>query len=121
MTGLDHRVKQNTEVTVTCDVNRVKPQADMYWRKGRDGSLETRTTTKMTNSDGTFKLTSTYKVSFSRSDHNTQVYCLVTLPGNTPDVWVNTSETVNVECEYQFILYECLILTFIAHTDKYSQ
>ena len=118
MTGLDQRVKQNTDVEVTCKVSRVKPQAVINWRKGLHGSLQTKTATKVTNSDGTFKLTSTYKVSFSRSDHNAQVYCLVTLPGNTPDVWVNTSETVNVACEYQCLLYEFLILTFIAHTDQ---
>ncbi|KAK2178127.1 hypothetical protein NP493_561g01043 [Ridgeia piscesae] len=88
VTGLGQRVKEFIEVEVTCDVSRVKPAADIYWRKGPDGPLQTGTTSDGTNSDGkTCHLQSTYKVSFNRSEHNTKLYCLVTRPGDRTDVW----------------------------------
>ncbi|KAK2174668.1 hypothetical protein NP493_781g00009, partial [Ridgeia piscesae] len=96
VTGLGQRVKENTEVEVTCDVSRVKPAADIYWRKGPDGPLQTGTTSSGLNQHNkTFHLQSIYKVSFSRSDHNTTLYCLVTQPGDKTDVIA--SHTVNVE------------------------
>ena len=96
VTGLGQRVTENTEVEVTCDVSRVKPKADIYWRKGLNGPLQKRTTTWNST---TFHLQSTYKVSFSRSDHNTKLYCLVTRHGDSTDVWGTASQTVNVACE----------------------
>ena len=99
ITGLGQSVRENTEVEVTCDVSRVKPQADIYWRKGPDSSPQPGTTTSENNLDGTFRLHSTYKVSFSRSDHNTKLYCLVTRPGNKDDVWGNSSTIANVSCK----------------------
>ena len=101
MTGLGQWVKENTEVEVTCDVSRVKPKADIYWRKGLKGSLQTGTNSSGLNSDAkTFYLQSRYKVSFSRSEHNTKLYCLVTRPGDKTDVWATASQTVNVGCKY---------------------
>ena len=99
ITGLGQSVKENTEVEVICGVSRVKPEADIYWRKGPDSSPQPGTTTSVNNLDGTFKLHSTYKVSFSRSDHNTKLYCLVTRPGNKDDVWGNSSTIANVSCK----------------------
>ena len=99
ITGLGQSVRENTEVEVTCDVSQVKPQADIYWRKGLYGSLETGTIMKQINANRTFKLQSTYKVSFSRSDHNTLLYCLVTRPGDNSDVWGSSSKIVSVLCK----------------------
>ena len=98
MTGLGQSVKANTEVEVTCDVSRVKPAADIYWRKGLKGSLQTGSTNWNST---TFHLQSKYKVSFSRSEHDTKLYCLVTRPGDSTDVWGTASQTVNVGCEYR--------------------
>ena len=101
MTGFGQRVTENTEVEVTCDVSRVKPEADIYWRKGLKGSLQTGTTLNDLNPDNkTFHLQSTYKVSFSRSEHDTKLYCLVTRHGDKTDVLDTASHTVSVECEY---------------------
>ena len=100
MDGLDQPVREDTEVEVTCRVGRVKPAADIYWRKGDSGSLETGILSKVDNSDGTFQLESTYKVSFSRSDNGIQLYCLVTRPNNSADVWKTVDIEVNVLCEY---------------------
>ena len=97
VTGLGQRVTENTEVEVTCDVSRVKPAADIYWRKGLKGSLQ-KGTTNWNNK--IFHLQSTYKVSFSRSEHNTKLYCLVTRPGDSTDVGATANQTVSVECEY---------------------
>ena len=100
ITGLSESVRENTEVEVTCDVSRVRPKADIYWRKGDDGTPQTGTTTSENNSDGkTFKLQSTYKVSVSRSDHSTLLYCLVTRPGDKSDVWGSSSKIVSVSCK----------------------
>ncbi|KAI0220012.1 hypothetical protein LSAT2_028453 [Lamellibrachia satsuma] len=97
VTGLDRAVKQNTQVTVTCDVRRVKPKADIYWRKGTGGSLQTGTPTNQPpNTDGTFHLRATYKVSFNRNEHNTQLYCLITQPGHRDVVWGMTHKTISV-------------------------
>ena len=102
MTGLGQRVKENTEVEVTCDVSRVKPEADIYWRKGPDDPLQIGTTSNERNQDGkTFHLQSTYKVSFSRSEHDTKLYCFVTQPGDNTDVWATANQTVTVACEYR--------------------
>ena len=86
----------------TCKVSRVKPQADIYWRKGTGGTLDTGTTTSVANGDGTFQLQSIYSVSFSRSD--THLYCLVTRPGDRTDVWSTTSSNVDVICEYFLVI-----------------
>ena len=100
ITGLAESVRENTEVEVTCDVSQVRPKADIYWRKGDDGTPQAGTTTSENNSDGkTFKLHSTYKVSFSRSDHNTLLYCLVTRPEDNSDVWGSSNKIVSVSCE----------------------
>ena len=104
VSGLGQRVTENTEVEVTCDVSRVKPKADVYWRKGLKGPLQTGTTDW---NNKTFHLQSTYKVSFSRNDRNTKLYCLVTRHGNRTDVWATASQTVHVTCEYS---YSCLYL-----------
>ena len=105
MTGLDSAVKQNTDVTVTCDVSRVKPKADIYWRKGTGGSLQRGTPANLPpNTDGTFYLRATYKVSFNRNEHNSQLYCLVTQPGHKDVVWGTTHKTISVNCEYQYII-----------------
>ena len=103
MTGLGQRVREYTEVEVTCDVSRVKPEADysIYWRKGLKGPLQTGTTSNVLNPDGkTFHLQSTYKVSFSRNDNKKSLYCLVTKPGNNAKVWHTASQTITVTCEY---------------------
>ena len=100
MTGLGQWVIENTEVEVTCNVSRVKPEADIYRRKGPNGPLPTGTNSNGINSDNkTFHLQSTYKESFSRSEHNTKLYCLVTRPGDSTDVWAAASQTVSVACE----------------------
>ena len=99
VTGLGHWVRENTEVEVTCDVSRVKPAADIYWRKGPDGPLQTGFTINEPKSDKTFRQQSTYKVSFSRSEDNTKLYCLVTRPGDKTDVWATGNQTVSVACE----------------------
>ena len=104
MTGLDNGVTEDTNVTVTCDVSRVKPQAVIYWRKGLHGSLETGTTTNVPKSDKTFQLQSTYKVSFSRSEHNTQLYCLVTQPDHRDVVWATAHKKISVNCEYLYTI-----------------
>ena len=104
VTGLGQKVIEFIEVEVTCDVSRVKPAADIYWRKGPDGPLQTGTTSNGTNPDGkTFHLQSTYKVYFSRNDRNTKLYCLVTRPGDRTDVWATANQTVSVACEYLYI------------------
>ena len=100
MDGFDQPVLENTEVEVTCRVGRVKPAADIYWRKGDSGSLETGILSKVDNSDGTFQLESTYKVSFSRKDHGIKLHCLVTRPNNSADVWKTVDREVSVLCEY---------------------
>ncbi|KAK2138814.1 hypothetical protein NP493_7096g00000 [Ridgeia piscesae] len=109
VTGLGERVKENTEVNVTCDVSRVKPEAAVYWRKGPDGPLQTGVQLPKLNglnSDGkTFHLHSTYKVSFSRSEHNTKLYCLVTRPGVKTDIWATESQTVRVACEWTVLRF----------------
>ena len=100
ITGIDQSVRQNVEVEVTCDVSQVKPKADIYWRKGDDDIPQTGTTTSQKNSDGkTFKLQSIYKVSFSRNDHNTRLYCIVTRPGVKADIWGSSSKIVSVLCK----------------------
>ena len=100
VTGLGQWVTENTEVEVTCNVSRVKPAADIYWRKGLKGSLQTGTNSNGTNSDNkTFHLQSRYKESFSRSEHNTKLYCLVTRREDSTDVWAAASQTVSVACE----------------------
>ena len=100
--GLDKRVRENTEVVVACKVSRVKPAADIYWRKGLKGSLQTGSILNDLNPDNkTFNLQSFYIMSFSRSEHDTKLYCLATRPGDSTDVWGNASQTVSVECEYQ--------------------
>ena len=96
--GLAQSVRENKEVEVKCNVSRVKPRADIYWRKGLHGSLKTGTTTHGDNSDGTYQLQSTCKVPFSRND--THLYCLITRPGDITDVWATTSISVDVLCEY---------------------
>ncbi|KAK2176758.1 hypothetical protein NP493_641g01008 [Ridgeia piscesae] len=97
VTGLGQRVKENTEVEVTCDVSRVKPAADIYWRKGPDSPLHTGSTSSGLNQDHkTFHLQSTYKVSFNRNDHNTKLYCLVTRHGDRTDVWATANQTISV-------------------------
>ena len=113
--GLDKIVRENTEVVVACKVSRVKPAADIYWRKGPDGSLQTGTTSSGLNQDGkTFHLQSFYITSFSRSEHNTKLYCLVTRPGDSTDIWATASQTVSVGCEYQWTntLREMSVLQF---------
>ncbi|KAK2175071.1 hypothetical protein NP493_754g01003 [Ridgeia piscesae] len=108
VTGLGQRVKENTEVEATCDVSRVKPAADIYWRKGPDGPLQTGTTSSGLNQDHkTFHLQSTYKVSFSRNDRNTKLYCLVTRLGNKTDVWATANQTeyeANIQDEHARII-----------------
>ena len=100
MIGLDKMVRENTDVVVACKVSRVKPAADIYWRKGPDGPLQTGTTSSGVNQDHkTFHLQSFYIMSFSRSEHNTKLYCLVTRHENTTDVWATASQTINVACE----------------------
>ena len=99
ITGLTQSVIENTEVEVKCKVSRVKPRADIYWRKGLHGSLQRGTTTSVPISDGTFQLEDTYKVSFSRNDHNTKLFCLVTRPGVSTDVWGNSHIVANVLCK----------------------
>ena len=99
--GLDQPVREDTEVEVICRVGRVKPAADIYWRKGGDaGPLQTGTLSKVDNSDGTFQLDSTNKVSFSRKDHGIKLHCLVTRPNNSADVWKTVDREVVVLCEY---------------------
>ena len=98
--GLDQPVREDTEVDVKCRVRRVKPAADIYWRKGAAGPLQTGTLSKVANDDGTFQLESTYKVSFSRRDHGIKLHCLVTRPNNRTDVWKTIDGEVNVICEY---------------------
>ena len=104
MTGLDSAVKQNTRVTGTCDVRRVKPKADIYsrnwWLTAERNSSESAAKYR------TFHLRATYKVSFSRNEHNAQLYCLVTQPGHKDVVWGTAHKTISVNCEYQYILYE---------------
>ncbi|KAI0212429.1 hypothetical protein LSAT2_002670 [Lamellibrachia satsuma] len=90
ITGLTQSVIENTQVEVKCKVSRVKPRADIYWRKGLRGTLERGTTMSVPISDGTFQLEDTYKVSISRSDHNTKLFCLVTRPGVSTEVWGNS-------------------------------
>ncbi|KAI0229368.1 hypothetical protein LSAT2_020224 [Lamellibrachia satsuma] len=92
--GLAQSVRENKEVEVKCNVSRVKPRADIYWRKGLHGSLKTGTTTHGDNSDGTYQLQSTCKVPFSRND--THLYCLISRPGDITDVWATTSISVDV-------------------------
>ena len=100
ITGLAESIGENIEVEVTCGASRVKPQADVYWRKGDDDTPQPGTTTSQNNSDGkTFKIQSTFKVSFSRSDHNTSLYCLITRPGHNSDVWGSSSKIVSVLCK----------------------
>ena len=98
--GLDQPVHEDTEVEVKCRVGRVKPAADIYWRKGDADLLETGTLSKVANADGTFQVESTYKVSFSRSDNGIKLHCLVTRPNNSADVWKTVDREVNVLCEY---------------------
>ena len=99
ITGLTQSVIENTQVEVKCKVSRVKPRADIYWRKGLLGSLERGTTTSVPLSDGTFQLESIYKVSFSRNDHNTKLFCFVTQPGVSTAVWGNSNIIANVLCK----------------------
>ncbi|KAI0236793.1 hypothetical protein LSAT2_012661, partial [Lamellibrachia satsuma] len=96
ITGLTQSVIENIQVEVKCKVSRVKPKADIYWRKGLRGSLERGTTTSVSISDGIFQLEDTYKVSFSRNDHDTKLFCLVTRPGVSTDVWSNSHIVANV-------------------------
>ena len=104
VTGLGQKVIEFIEVEVTCDVSRVKPAADIYWRKGPDGPLQTGTTSSGLNQDRkTFHLQSTYNVSFSRNDSNTKLYCLVTRQRNKTDVWATANQTISVACEYQYV------------------
>ena len=98
--GLDQPVHEDTEVEVKCRVGRVKPAADIYWRKGDSGPLQTGILSWVANSDGTFQLESAYKVSFSRSDNGITLHCLVTRPDNRTDVWKTVDREVNVLCEY---------------------
>ena len=98
--GLDQPVREDAEVTVICRVGRVKPAADIYWRRGGDGPLQTGTVSKVDNSDGTFQLESTYKVSFSRSSNGIKLHCLVTRPNSRNDFWKTVDREVNVLCEY---------------------
>ena len=100
MDGLDKPVREDTEVEVNCRVRRVNPAADIYWRKGAAGPLQTGTLSKMVKPDGTFQLESTYKVSFSRRDHGIQLHCLVTRPNSSIDVWKAVDREVSVMCEY---------------------
>ena len=101
--GLDQRVRENTEVAVICRVGRVKPAADIYWRKGPSGPLQTGTPSNVTNADGSFQLESTYKVSFSRIDNGIKLHCLVTRPNNRTDVWKTVDREVSVICEYNMV------------------
>ena len=85
---------------VKCRVRRVKPAADIYWRKGAAGPLHTGTLSKVANDDGTFQLESTYKVSFKRSDHGIKLHCLVTRRKSAIDVWKTVDIDVSVMSEY---------------------
>ena len=112
--GPDQPVLENTEVEVKCRVGRVKPAADIYWRKGDSGSLETGTLSKVDNSDGTFQVESTYKVSFSRTDNGIKLHCLVTRPNNTADVWKIVDREVSVLCEYLMLYSRRSIVELLA-------
>ena len=112
LTGLDQWVKENTQVEVVCKVDRVKPQASLYWRKGDRGRL-TKTTPVVTDSGGVFQLVSTFTVSFMKTDHNTKLYCLVTRPGDSGTVWATVNETVKVSCEYIILI---TIYFFVSHS-----
>ena len=101
--GLDQPVRGDTEVTVNCRVRRVKPAAYIYWRKGAAGPLQTGHSYTMSNYDGTFRLQSIYKVSFSRKDHGTKLHCLVTRRNNRTDVWKTVDREVSVMCEYNMM------------------
>ena len=101
--GLDQPVREDTEVEVNCTVRRVKPEADIYRRKGDAGTLQIGTLSTMPNSDGTFQLWSTYKVSFSRRDHGIKFHCLVTRANNRNDVWKTVDREVSVICEYNMV------------------
>ena len=98
--GLDQPVHEDTEVEVNCRVRRMKITANIFWRKGDAGPLQTGTLSKVDNSDGTFQLESTYNVSFTRSDNGIKLHCLITRPINTTDVWKTVDREVNVLCEY---------------------
>ena len=102
--GLDQPVREGTEVEVKCRVKRVKPAADIYWKKGADGTLHRGIPLIVTNnSDGTFQLESTYKVPFSRRDNGKKLHCLVTRPNNRTDVWKTVDRNVSVICEYNMV------------------
>ena len=73
--GLDQPVHEDTEVEVKCIVWRVKPEADIYWRKGDTGPLQIGTLSTVPRYDGAFTVFSTYKVSFSRRDHGIELHC----------------------------------------------
>ena len=94
-------VREDTEVEFDCYVKRVKPGPDIYWRKGDAGALQFGTfLLPMSNSDGTSRLLSTYKVSFSRRDHGIKLHCLITRHNNRTDVWKTVDIDVSVICEY---------------------
>ena len=113
LAGLDDQwVKENTQVEVVCKVDRVKPQASLYWRKGDRGSV-TKTTPIVTDSGGVFQLVSTFTVSFMKTDHNTKLHCLVTRPGDSGTVWATVTKTIKVSCEYIILINICL---FVSHS-----
>ena len=98
LSGLDDWVPENTEVEVTCGVSRIKGPESIYWRKGSVVSTQPDTTKSGLNQQNkTFHLQAKYKVSFSRSEHGTVFFCVLTGFG------VIAKRTVQVACEYQYV------------------
>ena len=99
MSGIGEWVEENTEVEVYCDVDRVKPASEykITWKKGINALWQQLGTRRQgTNKkDKSEYIRSTYKHSFSRSDHLIGLFC------RTSGIVAN--RTIKVGSEYQYV------------------
>ena len=104
----------NEEATLTCTVDGVKPLPRLMWSTSTESTLEEGSYTTKAYPDGTWKVTSTWKKIFNKSDDGSTVNCIAVNTTGTPVELKKTSATVNVNCKYYVLFrvyYPCEFYT----------
>lgn len=98
--GSIHWLEAEESVSFTCQVPRIKPEADIVWRI--NGTEETGTTTDPEdNGDKTYKLTSTMEKTFQCDDYSVTIHCHV-LDRNGDEI--EDSQKYEIYCKSKWFL-----------------
>ena len=99
---LEHALKEDTYVNITCSVQQVKPRPKIFWRVGDTQLMQngSRADNLTEHQNGTFSVQSWYKLELKRQNNGKFLKCVVVQDGNREKVLGIEKTRITVHCEY---------------------